>query len=324
MTILKAIRIKIKINLVYIENSLIFALSIKNIIMSKTKEILKAHGLDFRIEKRQLFGTDEEGGQLITPYFGLFNTKSGECINTCKVGYHVSQNEDIVDMVLEGTAKFGNQLSVSKAGSINGGRRVFLQLAIEGKTKVAGDNITRYITIIDSNDGSTSLSVGIGDKNMWCGNQFFKFYKAGEAKFRHTATLEQKIASIPSLIETALSKSIKQIETYNKFISTPLTKGLADKLVKEILGYDKLITSKTEIENLSGRQVRIMDELYADIDTEIAHSGKNLWSLFGGVTRYTTYHQSVPKRINGREESLINGTGYNKAIKAFEFLLEQV
>lgn len=292
--------------------------------MSKAKEILKAHGLDFRIEKRPLFGSDENGGQLITPYFGLFNSKSGECINTCKVGYHVSQNEDIVDMVLKGTAKFGSKLNVTKAGSINGGRRVFLQLQIDGKGMVGEDVVTQYVTIIDSNDGSTSLSVGIGDENMWCRNQFFKFYKAGEAKFRHTATLEQKITSIPSLIETALNKSLEQIKIYNKFISTPLSKNIADKLVKEVLGYDRLITSQTEIDNLSNRQVKIMDELYADIDTEINHSGKNLWSLFGGVTRYTTYHQSVPKRINGREESLINGTGYSKAIKAFEFLLEQV
>lgn len=292
--------------------------------MNQVQEILKAHGLDFRIDKHPLFGHDEAGSHLITPYYGLFNSKTGECINTCKVGYHVSQNEDIVEMVLKGTSKFGDKLTVSKAGSINGGRRVFIQLAIEGESLVGDDTVTRYITIVDSNDGSTSLSVGIGDENMWCGNQFFKFYKAGEAKFRHTATLEQKIASIPDLIETALSKSIEQIKIYNKFISTPLTQGLADKLVKEILGYDKLITSETVINKLSNRQVKIMDELYADIDTEINHSGKNLWSLFGGVTRYTTYHQSVPKRINGREESLINGTGYNKAIKAFEFLLEQV
>lgn len=292
--------------------------------MNKTTEILKTHGLDFRIDKRQLFGTNDEGTQLITPYFGLFNSKTGECINTCKVGYHVSQNEDIVDMVLKGTAKFGNQLNVSKAGSINGGRRVFLQLAIDGESKVGDDSITRYITIIDSNDGSTSLSVGIGDMNMWCGNQFFKFYKAGEAKFRHTATLEQKIASIPQLIETALSKSVKQIEIYNKFISTSLTQGLADKLVKEVLGYDRLITSQSEIEKLNNRSIGMMDTLYSDIEAEINHSGKNLWSLFGGVTRYTTYHQSIPKRVNGREESLINGTGYQKAIKAFEFLLEQV
>ena len=277
---------------------------------SKVKEILKEHGLDFRIDKRQLFGSDENGNQLITPYFGLFNSSSGECINTCKVGYHVSQNEDIVDMVLKGTAKFGDKLNVTKAGSINGGRRVFLQLAIDGESKIGDDIITRYITIIDSNDGSTSLSVGIGDMVAHCTNQFFKFYKAGEAKFRHTATLEQKIASIPELIEVALGKSLEQMKVYKKFQSTPLTKALAAKVIKEVLNFETV--------DMTGRQQIIHDNLMTSIAIEKRFCGDNLWGLFNGVTRFTTHHQSVPKRNNGREESLINGTAYKKAMTAFE------
>lgn len=287
--------------------------------MSKVQDILKAHGLDFRIEKRQLFGFDEGGNQLITPYFGLFNTKSGECINTCKVGYHVSQNEDIVDMVLKGTAKFGDKLNVTKAGSINGGRRVFLQLCIDGRSKVGDDTVARYITIIDSNDGSTSLSVGIGDEVMHCENQFFKFYKAGEAKFRHTATLEQKIASIPSLIELALNKSMEQMKIYKKFQSTPLTKALAEKVINDVLGFDRLSP-----DGMTPRQLIIHDNLMNAIKVEKEYCGSTVWSLFNGVTRFTTHHQSVPKRINGREESLINGTAYKKAMTAFDLCLAAV
>jgi len=283
----------------------------------QVSEILTKHGLDFKIEKIPLSGIDSKGNQVITPYFGLLNTKTMEVINTCKLGYHLSQNEEFVDMVLEGTAKFGNQLTVSKAGSINGGRRVFLQLAIEGKTKIGDDSITRYITIIDSNDGSTSLSVGIGDLVAHCTNQFFKFYKAGEAKFRHTATLEQKIASIPNLIELALGKSLEQVKVYNKFVSTPLTKGLAEKVIKEVLQFDVL-------GDLTGRQQIIHDNLINAIKVEKEYCGDNLWGLFNGVTRFTTHHQSVPKRTNGREESLINGTAYNKAIAAYDLCLQAV
>lgn len=283
---------------------------------NQVKEILKAHGLDFRIDKRALFGINDEGSQLITPYFGLFNTKSGECINTCKAGYHVSQNEDIVDMVLQGTSKFGSKLNVTKAGSINGGRRVYLQLEISGKGKVGDDTVTQYVTIIDSNDGSTSLSVGIGDINMHCENQFFKFYKAGEAKFRHTATLEQKIASIPDLIEIALGKSMEQIKVYNKFVSTPLTKALAAKVIKEVLQFEAV--------DMTGRQQIIHDNLLNAIKIEKEYCGDNLWGLFNGVTRFTTHHQSVPKRTNGREESLINGTAYRKAMDAYNICLAAI
>lgn len=283
---------------------------------NQVKEILKAHGLDFRIDKRALFGINDEGSQLITPYFGLFNTKSGECINTCKAGYHVSQNEDIVDMVLQGTSKFGSKLNVTKAGSINGGRRVYLQLEISGKGKVGDDTVTQYVTIIDSNDGSTSLSVGIGDINMHCENQFFKFYKAGEAKFRHTATLEQKIASIPDLIEIALGKSMEQIKVYNKFVSTPLTKALAAKVIKEVLQFEAV--------DMTGRQQIIHDNLLNAIKIEKEYCGDNLWGLFNGVTRFTTHHQSAPKRTNGREESLINGTAYRKAMDAYNICLAAI
>lgn len=274
----------------------------------KTKQILKDNGLDFTIEKEQLIGKDS--GR-ITPYYGLYNGKTNECINTCKVGYTVSQNEDILNMVLKGISKFGNQLSVSKAGSINGGRRVFLQLAIDAKSKVGDDILTRYVTIIDSNDGSTSLSVGIGDEVAHCLNQFFKFYKAGEAKFRHTATIEQKIATIPHLIELALDKSLEQVKIYNKFQSTPLTKALAEKVIDEVLSFENLL-------DLTARQQIIHDNLMTAIKIERDYCGDTVWGLFNGITRFTTHMQSVPKRNNGREESLINGTAYNKAMKAFE------
>lgn len=275
------------------------------------KKILIENGLDFTIEKIPLSGVDSTGTEIITPYFGLLNSKTKEVINTCKIGYTVSQNEDILNMVLKGISKFGNQLSVSKAGSINGGRRVFLQLAIDAKSKVGDDILTRYVTIIDSNDGSTSLSVGIGDEVAHCLNQFFKFYKAGEAKFRHTATLEQKIATIPHLIELALGKSLEQVKIYNKFQSTPLTKALAQKVINEVLSFENLL-------NLTARQQIIHDNLMTAIKIEKDYCGDTVWGLFNGITRFTTHMQSVPKRNNGREESLINGTAYNKAMKAFE------
>jgi hypothetical protein len=148
---------------------------------NKVNEILVAHNLDFRIEKERLLSaTGKE-----TPFFGLFNDKTGECINSVKEGYTVSQNDEIVELVLNGIKGFG-ELSVTKAGALNGGRKVFLQLGIDGMSKVGDERIKRYVTIIDSNDGSTGLSVGIGELVMSCSNQFFKFYKSGQSKLRHT------------------------------------------------------------------------------------------------------------------------------------------
>ena len=287
-------------------------------VKNKVNEILVAHNLDFRIEKEQLLSATGKA----TPFYGLFNDKTGECINSVKEGYTVSQNDEVVELVLNGMQGFG-ELSVSKAGALNGGRKVFIQLGIDGMSLVGDERIKRYVTIIDSNDGSTGLSVGIGELVMSCQNQFFKFYKSGQSKLRHTASLTQRIKEIPFLIEQALSESLKLTETYKQFQSTPVTKALADEMVKYILGFDRLMSIKTESE-LSTRSLNAMETLYGHITKETNQKGMNLFGLFSGVTSWTTHEKSAPRRENGREESMMTGTNYRTNEQGLEFALNKL
>ena len=270
--------------------------------MTTTNEIITANGLDFNISKRALF----DGNGNATEYFGLFNDKLNKCIHTVKDGYHVSQNSEVVDMVLAGIAPFGTSLAVQKAGVLNEGRKVFLQLAIEGMSRVAGDVIKRYITIIDSNDGSTSLSVGVGDLTMSCQNQFWKFYKKGN-RMRHSASLEQKLKELPYMIETALEQSLKQMELYNQLASTPVTRELAHQMVNYVLGFDRT-SGSIILDDKSKASIEKMNNLYKAIEIEQAQKGMNMWGLHSGVTRFTT-HDVTPKakRENVKIESQLVG-----------------
>lgn len=290
----------------------------KNEMTEKVTNILKANDLDFRIEKQRL--VSEKG--LETPYFGLFNSKTGNCINTVKEGYTVSQNDEILELVLRGIEGFG-ELSVSKAGSINEGRKVFIQLGIDGFTKVGSESIKRYVTIIDSNDGSTGLSVGIGELVMSCQNQFFKFYKSGQSKMKHTASLIQRIKEIPMLIENTLSESLLLTETYKSFQSTQVSRNLANELVNSILGFDKTMSLAKETE-LSTRSLNAMESLYNHIEKEMNQKGDNLFGLFSGVTSWTTHEKSAPRRENGRIESIITGNNYKTNQQALQFSLNKL
>jgi hypothetical protein len=196
---------------------------------------------------------------------------------------------------------------------------VFLQLEIEGVSKVGSDSITRYITFLDSNDGTSSLSIGIGDICARCTNQFYRFYKSGQNRFRHTATIEEAIKSIPMMIEDALLESMRQIEMYNKFVSTKCSRELAHKMVNELLGFDRLTVEGLD---KSTRSANIMNSIYDDIHTEFNQVGENLWGLLGGITRFTTHNIASPKRTNGALETLICGSGYNMNQKAMELCLE--
>jgi hypothetical protein len=305
-------------------------------ISDKTNEILTQHGLDFEILKQSTgrieggFNIDangiitlNEGSELkVSPYLNLVNGRTHEVLNSVKQGYEVSQNAEIVEKVVRGMEPFGDKLTVQKAGSLHGGRKVFLQLAIDGMAKVGGDSLKRFVTVIDSNDGSTSLSVGIGNLTMSCSNQFFKFYKAG-SKFRHTASLKAQIAQLPTMIEEALAQDLRMIELFNNFQSSKCSRELSHTLVNELLGVSNR-SSQKELSELSTRKSNAMDALYRNIETEMNGKGENLWGLFSGVTRWTTHEKSHPTRENGHLESLMIGTNRGTTDKALETVIKMM
>lgn len=283
---------------------------------TRINEILTENNLDFNIIKVPLVGQYNDS-YIDTEYFGLYNDKAKKIIHSVKGSYTVSQNRDIVEMVLRGAEPFG-ELSVEKAGSLHEGRKVFIQLGIEGFSSVGNDKIKRYITIIDSNDGSTGLTVGVGDLTMSCSNQFYKFYKSGTMRAMHKASISDKIKQLPFLIKEALSESMKLIELYNKFLNRPVNKILTDKMVNYLLGFDR--TSPDSILNeLKTRSLNMLDSLYNCIEIEMNQKGTNLWGLHSGVTRWTTHEKSAPRRENGRLESIMIGTNYKVNQKSLAF-----
>ena len=133
--------------------------------------------------------------------------------------------------------------------------------------------------------------------------------------------MERRIKEIPFLIETALSESLKQIEIYNRFASTPVTRDLAHKMVKHLLGFDKVYTSVNDLSEKSTRSINKMDDLYNSIESEMNSKGNTLWGLHSGITHYTTHELSAPRRDNGKVEILLQGNGYNMNQASLQFAL---
>lgn len=285
------------------------------------QEILAKYGLDFQIEKLPMF-VDLNGQQIGSTYYGLLNTKTNEVINTVKDSYRVTQNDEILEVVLQGMKGFG-ELSLQFGGSLHGGRKTYYQLGIEGTSKVGDDILKNYVTVIDSNDGTSGLSVGVGNLTMSCQNQFVKFYKAGQYKGRHSASIEQMIVDLPKLIRLSLNETMKLNEFFNQLATNKVSKELAHKLVNALVGLDRTMKA-SEIDEASAKKRNAMHELYANIETEMNQKGQNAWGLFSGVTRWTTHTKSAPTRNNGRLESYLVGTNYKTNQQGLEIVSELV
>ena len=285
-------------------------------IREQAQALLVEHNMDFHIHKLPM-SANFGGLTLESPYYGLYNGSNGQFLNAVKEGYHVSQNVDVMEAVLRGAQRFG-QLKVNKAYAFDGGKRTFISLEIEGVGRVSKDVIKRYITVIDSNDGSSSLLVGIGNFTMSCSNLFYSFDADARLRARHTRSLADKIKQIEYMIEKQLESSMELMDLYNKFQSTAVSRELAHKLVNHLVGVDRTV-GKAILDDTSTRTLNAMDSLYSNIENEFNCKGENLWGLHSGVTRWTTHDKSAPRREHGRLESLTVGTNYNTNLQSLEF-----
>lgn len=290
--------------------------------MKAVKEILVENGLDFTITKVPLFGMVNDGF-LDADKYGLYNDKTKQFVGYVGKSYAITQNEEIVQRVVDGMENYG-QLSVHKAYSIDGGAKVAIQLAIDGNSVVNGDAIQRFVTIIDSNDGSSSLSVGIGNKTMSCQNMFYQFARKGQIKARHTQSITKKVISLTPAIGNALADSMKIVDLYRKFDQHKLSEieanNFKNTLVKELIGFN----IKDDLTDKKTRGINIMNSLYDNINHQMAEKGNTLWGLHSGVTRFTTHDKSAPRRENGREEMMMVGNGNTMNQISFDFAKYQM
>ncbi len=288
-------------------------------LQNKANEILTKYGLDFTIEKELLMGSTSNRE---TDFYGLFNSKTGKALCTVKESYRVTQTSEVVMLVLTAMVSHNN-LRITKAGSLNDGKKVFIQLAVEGFSKVGNELIERYITIIDSNDKTHCLSVGIGDITLSCSNQFAYFYGKSDFKLQHASTIEEKLKKLPMLINAALTQSEEQIGTYEQMSQIEYTLDDIHLLVKHCLGYDKQFTSVEDLSKKTKKSIEKMELLYECIDNETRCKGNTLYGLFNGVTYFTTHHLKAVNRENGKDESLLVGSAYNMNQKAFEWCINK-
>jgi hypothetical protein len=76
-----------------------------------------------------------------------------------------------------------------------------------------------------------------------CTNQFARFYAKSDARFRHSASIADKIKTT-FVIEENLGRSLRQIEIYNELAQFGITDFMKHEMVKTVLGYDEITPKK--------------------------------------------------------------------------------
>ena len=287
-------------------------------------ETLEATGLNWTASKKELCSAK---GTLVPNKYAVERSDNDEVLGVVGNRYEFLQNKDAAHMLVESAngdfnpnADFhhpwNNASSLGSygnigGGSINNGAGIFLQLELPSKY-IGKSDISRYITLLNKHDGSGSLGYGNTSQVVCCENTFTMANKF-LSKFRHSASLQQRLDEAMKLFQQAINYENNQIEVFDNAANVRLEKNHIQDIVMSVFKVD---VNKTRAD-VSTRTQNNMKQFSNDINTSINEQGETLWALFNAVTRYTNHSTNRKDKV----ESLLFGADAEISARAYKTML---
>lgn len=257
-------------------------------LQEQTFELLEKTGLNWSVTKEAL-----TAGEKTTESFGMFRGDSW--LGTVSSRYEPFQNSELAEMMI--AAAEGIDLEVTRGGMLKDGAKVYLQASLPdefiGRSKVA-----RWITGVNSHDGSTSIGFGSTNTTIICQNTFFRAYGELE-KVRHTASAKDRVETMIRNMRRTMELDYALMDSFKRMADKPLIEELFAKVTAKLFD----ITDKTKNDELSTRKSNLIGHFGSSVEQSVREQGSTIWALFNGITRYTNH--VVP---NGQER-IMNGVG---------------
>jgi phage/plasmid-like protein (TIGR03299 family) len=277
----------------------------------KVFEILENTGTNWSAEKINLVTPCGKS----TGSYGMFRSDNGEWLGTVKERYEPYQNSKLVETLVDACDSIN--LNLKKGGTLKNGSKVFYQIDLPMEY-VGKSNVKRYITALNSHDGSTSIAFGSTNTVIVCQNTFFRAYREME-KVKHTINSHSRIEEMANNLKMTLSYDEKLFEQFKRMADIEMNDSIVQTLVNKLWKVD----IQKNIDSLSTRSKNQIQTFANNLQTEIQLEGKTIWGLFNAVTRYTN-HESAPKDELKKNDYLMNGSGATLSNLAFDTLLQYV
>ena len=278
--------------------------------MKTVNELLNSTGTNWEVEKLPLVAhrvTEDGVKELETNAFGMYRNDNDGYLGTVKGRYSILQNAELAEIMVGLQNRFGGNL---KGGDLKQGKKVYYQLSLADKT-IGPDTLKRYITCLNSHDGSSSIGFGSTNTVVSCQNMFHLAMRDLE-RFRHTASASDRLAIAVKQFEQAMQSDEQLMQTFAKFDGVQLSTEVTERVRNAIFA----VTG----DEISTRKQNLLNKFDYAVSHETAEKGNSLWGLFNGVTYYTNHLETA----NKDERHLMYGQGYKKNAKAFNILQKEL
>ncbi len=235
-------------------------------------------------------------------------------------GYTVIQNEEHADLLNRVVDESGGA-HFETAGSLRGGRSVFLSMKLPRTMNIGGiDPVDLYLIALNSHDGTSAFRLLVSPVRVVCANTQALALRRAQSSFsiRHTSGAKGNIAQA----REALGLTFKYAETFEREAEQMIQASLTDAQFAQIIG--KLWTTESESKRsatITANRADVLTGLFSDAPTNANIRGTR-WAGYQAITEYLDHFAPVQGGTDTAraERVATGGTVTTVKARAFEML----
>lgn len=302
--------------------------------LATSKEAIEHAQIGWGVEQVPVYMESPNGLLEIPGQFAVRRTDNFDALSIMSARYTVIQNTEAFEFF---DSVIGSGQAVwDTAGSIGGGRKVFMQAVLPGKLFLRSnpdDTTEKRVLFITSHDGSTALTGLITPVRVVCQNTLNAALKNHSNVFKvyHRKNYQAKANEAAKVLELAGAYFNDLQYVMDTLAEKEVTSTYVDGFV------NALIPNRKEDEEVSTRTENRRGEILSLFQNGTGNFGKTRWDLFNAVTEYVDHKQNgrvTVARIEKsgaqdnvqseqRFERALIGSGATLKQKAMDLLLAQ-
>lgn len=289
-------------------------LGVKVLDAPTSKDALLLSGLDWRVNQEDIY---TDSGNLIEGYKANVRDRDEKVLGVVTDRYKVIQNDEafaFTDELLGGGVRY------ETAGSLMGGRKVWLLAHLPHEYIIAGEKISPYLVFSNCHDGSGAIKVAITPIRVVCNNTLNLALTTAKRSWStmHTGDIQYKLEDA----KNTLFMADKYMEELGKEFEVLRKKKLSD---KQALDYIDMLLPVDE--NASSQQIKNVQRLQDDMKAryfdapDLKDVGRNAYRFINAVSDFATHSEPIRKSVNYKEQIFARTVDGNPMIdKAYRML----
>lgn len=289
-------------------------LGIKVMEAPKSKEALKIAGLDWKVVQEPVFTETKEK---IEGYRVNVRDTDRKVLGVVTDRYKVIQNEEAFAFT---DALLGEGVRYETAGSLQGGKKVWLLAHLPQEYIISGERISPYLVFSNTHDGSGAVRVALTPIRVVCNNTLNLALSTAKRSWSmvHTGNIQEKMEEA----KNTLFMAEKYMDQLGKEFDNLRRIQLTDQKVNEYI--EILLPIEGDMTPLQRKNIfRLREDMQARYfdAPDLKEVGNNAYRFINAVSDFATHAQPLRKTANYKENLFARTVEGNPLIdKAYQMI----